>query len=191
MASLYYHYSTMNAGKTTICLQNAHNYEERGMQVALFKPDVDTRDTSDPIIKSRIGLEKPCVLVKPDDDLYLKVVEHYRDRACVFVDEAQFLTYQQVVGLARVVDNLGIPVLCYGLRTDFQGRLFPGSGALLALADKIKEVKTICHCGRKATMVLRLSPEGVVLRTGPQVEIGGNDRYVSVCRKHFLEGDAG
>jgi thymidine kinase len=180
----------MNSGKTTALIQAAYNYEERGMTVIIYKPMIDTRETDHPEAVSRIGLKHPVVLVGAKDNLFGNTVR-MNDRSkvhCVLVDEAQFLTRDQVDQLADVVDLLDIPVMCYGLRTDFQGELFPGSHRLLALADKLEEIKTICHCGRKATMVLRIDDDGVVVRDGAQVVIGGNDRYVSVCRAHHVTG---
>jgi thymidine kinase len=186
VAKLYFYYSSMNAGKTTALLQSAHNYRERGMNPVLFTPALDDRYRSG-LIRSRIGLQSEAVAFRPEDDLY----RHVRDGLaaanihCVLVDEAQFLSRDQVFGLTEVVDQLGIPVLCFGLRTDFQGELFEGSRVLLAWADELKELKSICHTGRKATMVLRVDENGCALREGSQVEIGGNERYVSVSRKEF------
>jgi Thymidine kinase len=190
MSSLYFKYGQMNSGKTTALIQAAYNYEERGMTVIVYKPMIDTRETDHPEAVSRIGLKHPVVLVGAKDNLFGNTVR-MNDRSkvhCVLVDEAQFLTRDQVDQLTDVVDLLDIPVMCYGLRTDFQGELFPGSHRLLALADKLEEIKTICHCGRKATMVLRIDDDGVVVRDGAQVVIGGNDRYVSVCRAHHVTG---
>lgn len=188
MAKLYFHYSAMNAGKSTLLLQAAYNYRERGMRVALFTAALDDR-AGRGRIASRIGLAAAAELFAADTDLYA-VVESLLANAplhCVFVDEAQFLTDDQVWQLARVADRLGVPVMCYGLRTDFRGELFPGSRALLALADTLREVRTICRCGRKATMVVRLGADGKVLHEGDQVVIGGEDRYVSLCRRHWEE----
>lgn len=190
MSSLYFKYGQMNSGKTTALIQAAYNYEERGMSVIVYKPSVDTRETNLPEAVSRIGLKHPVVLVGAKDNLFGATVR-MNDRSkvhCVLVDEAQFLTQDQVDQLADVVDLLNIPVMCYGLRTDFQGELFPGSHRLLAVADNLEEIKTICHCGRKATMVLRIDDDGKVVRDGAQVVIGGNDRYVSVCRAHHYTG---
>ena len=186
MAKLYFYYSAMNAGKTTVLLQSAHNYRERGMNPLLFTPRLDDR-YSEGMIKSRIGLEAAAVAFESGDDLYERV-ERELERSnvhCVLVDEAQFLGRVQVYQLTEVVDRLEIPVLCFGLRTDFQGELFEGSRHLLAWADELQELKTICHTGRKATMVVRVDENGYALREGSQVEIGGNDRYVSVCRREF------
>jgi len=188
-AKLYFYYSAMNAGKSTILLQSSYNYQERGMQTMLLCPVIDTRAGAG-VIQSRIGLSADAVTFERAQDL-LELVrgEHGRRKlACVLVDEAQFLTKAQVYQLTEVADELGIPVLAYGIRTDFQGNLFEGSERLLAWADKLVELKTICHCGRKATMVLRVDAGGKPVREGAQIEIGGNDRYVSVCRRHFKEG---
>lgn len=189
MAKLYFYYAAMNAGKSTLLLQSSHNYQERGMRTLLFTPAVDTR-FGHGIIKSRLGLASPAHAFAEVDDLFALVSDHHRAApvACVLVDEAQFLSATQVDQLTRVADDLSIPVLCYGLRTDFQGTLFEGSRALLAWADKLIEIKTICHCGHKATMVLRVDGAGRAVTSGAQVEIGGNERYVSVCRKHFRQG---
>ena len=188
MAKLYFNYSTMNAGKTTALLQSAHNYRERGMNPLLFTPAVDDRAATG-VIRSRIGIESKAVAFTDEDDLFSKVHEQLETENvhCVLVDEAQFLTREQVFELTEVVDRLEIPVLCFGLRTDFQGELFPGSRHLLAWADELRELKTICHTGRKATMVVRVDENGYVVREGAQVEIGGNDRYVSVSRKEFKD----
>ncbi|NCF62215.1 MAG: thymidine kinase [Gammaproteobacteria bacterium] len=188
MAKLYFNYSAMNAGKTTILLQSAHNYRERGMNPMLFTPALDDRCEVG-VIKSRIGLEAEATAFKQDDDLFEAVQNRLGDQNvhCVLVDEAQFLTREQVFQLTDVVDRLNIPVLCFGLRTDFQGELFEGSRYLLAWADQLDELKTICHTGSKATMVVRVDDKGYALRKGSQVEIGGNERYVSVSRKEFKE----
>jgi thymidine kinase len=188
MAKLYFHYSAMNAGKSTLLLQAAYNYRERGMRVALFTAALDDR-AGKGRIASRIGLGADAELFAADTDLFA-VVESLSSNAplhCVFVDEAQFLTDDQVWQLARVADRLSVPIMCYGLRTDFRGELFPGSKALLALADTLREVRTICRCGRKATMVVRLGADGKVLLDGDQVVIGGEDKYVSLCRRHWEE----
>ena len=188
MAKLYFYYSTMNAGKTTVLLQSAHNYRERGMNPLLFTPALDSRHKVG-VIKSRIGLEAEAIAFEPDDDLFSRVKRQLEAENihCVLVDEAQFLTREQVYQLSEVVDRLGIPVLCFGLRTDFQGELFPGSHYLLAWADRLEELKTICHTGKKATMVVRVDEAGYALREGSQVEVGGNERYVSVSRMEFKE----
>lgn len=186
MAKLYFSYSTMNAGKSTLLLQASYNYRERGMRTVLFIASLDDRAGVGKIA-SRIGLDCDAVPFRADDDLY-QVIESMQkgaEIACAFVDEAQFLTEDQVWQLARVADRLKVPVMTYGLRTDFRGQLFPGSKALLAIADELREVRTICHCGRKATMVARTDQDGNVLREGAQIEVGGNDKYVSYCRRHW------
>lgn len=191
MAKLYFYYAAMNAGKSTILLQSSHNYRERGMQTLLFTPAIDTRFQYGTIY-SRIGLSQPAVVFQSEDDLFALVKAHIQsghDYACVFIDEAQFLTRQQVSQLTTITDVLAIPVLAYGLRTDFRGELFPGSQYLLAWADELVEVKTICHCGRKATMNLRINAEGHAIREGEQVLIGGHESYVSTCRLHFNRGE--
>ena len=186
MAKLYFHYSTMNAGKSTMLLQASYNYRDRGMATYLLAAGVDTR-AGHGTIGSRIGISAPADVFDATDDLFARIATRQGEGpvACVFVDEAQFLTEAQVWQLARAVDDLGLPVMCYGLRVDFMGRLFPGSTALLALADEMREVRTICHCGRKATMVARLGPDGQAATTGQQVQIGGNEAYVPLCRKHW------
>jgi thymidine kinase len=183
MAKLYFYYSTMNAGKSTALLQAAHNYSERGMKTLLFTAQLDDRAAGR--IASRIGFGTEAHRFGAETDFWAicpLVAPH-----CVLVDEAQFLSKEQVRQLSRVVDEANIPVMCYGLRTDFLGELFPGSAALLAWADTLAELKTICCCGRKATMVVRVSPTGTVERAGQQVEIGGNERYIPLCRRHFTE----
>jgi thymidine kinase len=194
MAKLYFYYSAMNAGKSTVLLQSSYNYRERGMRTLLFTPAIDHRAGTGRI-ESRIGLRASATALQTSDNLFNRVrAEHTTNPvACVLIDEAQFLTSDQVWQAADVADTLEIPVLCYGLRTDFKGNLFPGSATLLALADDLTELKTICHCGRKATMNLRIDATGHAVRDGAQVEIGGNDRYVAMCRRHFkdaLTGDA-
>ncbi len=193
MAKLYFHFSTMNAGKSTVLLQASHNYLERGMQTFLLTARFDDR-AGEGRIESRIGIGEPAETFAPGDDLFDRLQRRLAEGpcACVFVDEAQFLEPAQVWQLARAVDDLSIPVMCYGLRVDFRGQLFPGSATLLALADEMREVRTICHCGKKATMVIRKGPDGQVLTDGAQVEIGGNERYISLCRRHWREatGDA-
>ena len=188
MSKLYFNYATMNAGKSTMLLQASYNYRERGMHTMLFTAKLDDR-AGVGMIGSRIGLSSEAETFVAGDDLYARIADHHASKTvhCVFVDEAQFLGEDQVWQLARVSDDLHIPVMCYGLRTDFQGKLFPGSQALLALADDLREVRTICRCGRKATMVVRLGPDGKVAREGAQVVIGGEDRYVSLCRRHWAE----
>ncbi|MBW3096154.1 thymidine kinase [Pseudohoeflea coraliihabitans] len=188
MAKLYFHYSTMNAGKSTLLLQASYNYRERGMRTVLFNAAFDDRAGSGRI-GSRIGLSDEALPFRAEDDLF-EIIERLLTEstiACVFIDEAQFLTEAQVWQLARVADRLSTPVMAYGLRTDFQGRLFPGSAALLAIADLLREVRTICHCGRKATMVVRMDENGTTLHEGAQIEVGGNDKYVSLCRRHWEE----
>ncbi len=186
MAKLYFYYSSMNAGKSTILLQSSYNYQEMGMRTMLFTAALDDRYGTRKI-SSRIGLEAEADLFGRDDDLYAQVERRHKQEgiACVLVDEAQFLTKGQVEQLTDVADHLSIPVIAYGLRTDFQGQLFPGSERLLAIADEMREVKTICRCGKKATMVLRLDENGRAVKDGEQVVIGGNNRYVSVCRTHW------
>jgi thymidine kinase len=191
MAKVYFYYSAMNAGKSTIMLQSSYNYRERGMHTLVLTPAIDTRAGTGRV-KSRIGLEASATaFVAGDDLLALTGAEHQRQKlSCVLVDEAQFLSRAQVDQLTEVADGLGIPVLCFGLRTDFQGHLFAGSERLLAVADNLNEIKTICHCGRKATMNLRVDASGRAVREGEQIEIGGNERYVAVCRRHFKVGQA-
>ena len=192
MAKVYFYYSAMNAGKSTVLLQSSHNYRERGMRTLLFTPAIDTRHGAGRI-RSRIGLESDAFSLTAADDLVARVRAEHTSApvACVLVDEAQFLTPEQVWQVSDIADLLDIPVLCYGLRTDFQGKLFPGSAALLGIADDLTELKTICHCGRKATMNLRVDAEGRGVREGAQVEIGVNDRYVATCRRHFKDALAG
>lgn len=186
MAKLYYYYSTMNAGKSTVLLQSSYNYRERGMQTLLFTPAIDTRRQAG-LIHSRIGLSEQASIFYPTDNLYQMVIDAATEYACVLIDEAQFLTRDQVHQLTEITDQLAIPVLAYGLRTDFKGELFEGSQYLLAWADELNELKTICHCGRKAIMVLRVNEAGEVVSEGAQVLIGGNNLYVSTCRKHFKQ----
>ena len=188
MAKLYFTYSTMNAGKSTLLLQASYNYRERGMNTYLLTYAFDTR-AGEATIGSRIGISSPAETFHEGDDLFERLRERQaRDPlACVFVDEAQFLEPAQVWQLARAVDDLGLPVMCYGLRVDFLGNLFPGSATLLALADEMREARTICFCGKKATMVVRKDAEGRVLTAGEQIAIGGNDRYESLCRRHWRE----
>jgi len=176
----------MNAGKSTILLQAAHNYRERGMQIFLLTALLDNR-AGEARIASRIGIGEPAETFAPGEDLFEKIEIRLSAGpcACIFIDEAQFLQPAQVWQLARAVDDLKVPVMCYGLRVDFRGELFPGSATLLALADEMREVRTICHCGKKATMVVRMGPDGTVLTDGAQVQIGGNETYVSLCRRHW------
>jgi thymidine kinase len=186
MAKLYFYYSSMNAGKSTALLQSSYNYQERGMRTFLLTPVIDDRYRQGKVT-SRIGLDADATIFDTDEDLYALLAEKHREAtiSCVMVDEAQFLTREQVRQLGRVCDEIDIPVLAYGLRTDFSGEPFEGSKYLLAWGDNLKEIKAICHCGRKATMVLRIDETGKALTDGEQVVIGGNDQYVSVCRKHF------
>ncbi len=188
MAKLYFHYSTMNAGKSTLLLQAAHNYREGGMATYLITAQFDNR-AGEGRIASRIGIGEPADTFGPDEDLFAQLQARFGQGkvACVFVDEAQFLSKDQVWQLARAVDDLGVPVMCYGLRVDFQGNLFPGSAALLAWADEMREVRTICHCGKKATMVVRKGPDGRPMKDGEQVVIGGNETYQSLCRRHWRQ----
>ena len=188
MAKLYFNYSTMNAGKSTVLLQAAHNYRERGMVPYLLTAQFDKR-AGDGRIASRIGIGSEADTFATGENLFAKIKARISaDKiACIFIDEAQFLDAEQVWQLARVVDDLDVPIMCYGLRVDFRGRLFPGSATLLALADEMREVRTICHCGKKATMVIRNGPDGKVIKDGDQVQIGGNEAYVSLCRRHWRE----
>ena len=188
MAKLFFYYSTMNAGKSTILLQAAHNYEERGMTPYLLTAEIDNRGGKSKIV-SRIGIEKDADTFNSRINLFnlLKTKQKTMPIACVLIDESQFLSKEQVWQLARAVDDLFLPVICYGLRVDFQGNLFPGSSALLGLADELKEIKTICHCGKKATMVIRKSTKNKPLKTGNQIQIGGNDLYESLCRIHWRQ----
>jgi thymidine kinase len=187
MAKLYFYFSTMNAGKSTALLQSSYNYRERGMRTLVYTASIDDRGGGR--VHSRIGLSAEARRYGPGIDLYRDVAAEHASEplSCVLVDEAQFLDPLHVRQLAAVVDQLGIPVLCYGLRTDFRGELFPGSARLLAVADELVELKTICHCGRKATMVVRTRADGRVEVDGAQVEIGGNERYLPLCRRHFHE----
>ena len=188
MAKLYFYYAAMNAGKSTTLLQADFNYRERGMETMLWTADLDQRAGAG-VIGSRIGLEATAHRYSEDVSLFDGIVQELLKRKlhCVLVDEAQFLTRDHVLQLCRIADELKIPVLCYGLRTDFQGNLFSGSAALLALADSLIELKAVCECGRKATMNLRVDAEGHAVAAGEQTEIGGNDRYVALCRRHFFE----
>lgn len=187
MAKLYFYYSSMNAGKTTTLLQSSYNYQERGMETLLLTPLIDNR-YGEGQITSRIGLKAPATTFGIDTNLFdlISASHRHKEFHCVMVDEAQFLTRSQVFELGRVCDELKVPVLTFGIRTDFQGEPFEGSKYLLAWADNVKEIKAICQCGRKATMVLRIDEAGRVVRSGEQVAIGGNDRYLSMCREHFV-----
>ena len=188
MAKLYFYYAAMNAGKSTTLLQADYNYRERGMETMLWTARLDDRAGAG-VIGSRIALSAPAHSYDENVDLFGEITDELKRRKldCILVDEAQFLSQRHVLQLCEVADRLGIPVLCYGLRTDFQGKLFPGSAALLALADSLVELKAVCECGRKATMNLRLDDQGHAVAAGAQTEIGGNDRYVALCRKHFFE----
>ena len=192
MAKLYFNYSSMNAGKSTMLLQANHNYIERGMNPRIYTSDLDNRFGKGEIV-SRIGLKAKSNISTSKTDIYRDILNFSKNSIvdCVLIDEAQFLTQNQVSQLGKVVDELDIPVLTFGIRTDFQGNLFEGSKYLLAWADNLKEIKTVCHCGRKATMVLRLNAKGEVVSDGTQIEIGGEEKYVSVCRKHFIEKNIG
>ncbi|MFW3388010.1 UNVERIFIED_CONTAM: thymidine kinase [Kocuria sp. CPCC 205274] len=184
MAQLYFYYSAMNAGKSTSLLQSSFNYKERGMKTVVYTAELDNRYGVGKVT-SRVGLSEDATLFNKSTNLYEEVKSNPVN--CVLIDEAQFLSKEQVHQLAKIADDLNIPVLCYGLRTDFQGELFEGSKYLLSWADKLVELKTICHCGRKASMVLRVN-NGKPIYDGEQIQIGGNDSYVSVCRKHYFEG---
>ena len=188
MAKLYFYYASMNAGKSTNLLQADFNYRERGMQTMLYTAAVHDRSGFG-VIDSRIGVQATANTYNPSTDLRAEIEEELKKRKvhCILIDEAQFLSAAQVRQLAGICDELDIPVLTYGLRTDFQGQLFEGSAALLALADSLVELKAICECGRKATMNMRVDAEGRAVASGRQTEIGGNDRYVSLCRRHFME----
>ena len=188
MAKLYFNYSSMNAGKSTMLLQANHNYLERGMNPVIYTSNLDSRFGQGEIV-SRIGLKSKSNTFDIKTNIYNDILTFKENNFidCVLIDEAQFLTKNQVDQLGKIVDELDIPVLAFGIRTDFQGNLFEGSKYLLAWADNLKEIKTVCHCGRKATMVLRVDDEGSIVSDGSQIEIGGEERYVSVCRKHFKE----
>jgi thymidine kinase len=188
MAKLYFYYASMNAGKSTTLLQADFNYRERGMATMLWTASLDNRSAQQ-AIESRIGLGAEAHRFDGATDLWVRISAAHavQPLACVLVDEAQFLNKEQVWQLARIADEANVPVLCYGLRTDFQGELFPGSAALLGIADALVELKAVCHCGRKATMNLRVDAGGAAVKAGAQTEIGGNDRYVALCRRHFSE----
>jgi thymidine kinase len=188
VAKVYFYYAAMNAGKSTTLLQADFNYRERGMETMLWTARLDERAGAG-VIGSRIALSAPAHSYDESVDLFASVSDELKRRElhCILVDEAQFLTQPHVLQLCEVADRLRIPVLCYGLRTDFQGKLFPGSAALLALADSLIELKAVCECGRKATMNLRVDEEGYAVASGEQTEIGGNDRYIALCRRHFFE----
>lgn len=186
MAKLYFYFSAMNAGKSTTLLQSSYNYRERGMQTLLLTPAIDTRFKPG-FIQSRIGLSEKAWVFEQSDNLFAYVKNQSAVYSCILIDEAQFLTRSQVYQLSDITDSLHIPVLAYGLRTDFQGELFEGSQYLLAWADELVEIKTICHCGRKATMNLRVNDQGDIVTEGAQVLIGENNRYISTCRNHFKQ----
>ncbi len=188
MAKLYFYYAAMNAGKSTTLLQADYNYRERGMETMLWTARLDDRAGAG-VIGSRIALSAPAHSYDESVDLFEAITDELKRRKldCILLDEAQFLSQKHVLQLCEVADRLSIPVLCYGLRTDFQANLFPGSAALLALADVLVELKAVCECGRKATMNLRVDAEGHAVAAGAQTEIGGNDRYVALCRRHFFE----
>lgn len=193
MAKLHFYYSAMNAGKTTTLLQSSYNYQERGMETLIFTPAIDHRFGTGKVT-SRIGLQSDAIMYATSTDIQSEVRHHCISNPsikCILIDEAQFLTKSQVYQLCQVADDMGLPVLAYGLRTDFQGEPFEGSLYLLAWADLIIEIKTICHCGRKASMNMRITADGLPEREGEQIEIGGNARYVSVCRRHYRLGQPG
>lgn len=196
MAKMYFYYSAMNAGKTTTLLQSSYNYNERGMETILFSPSLDDRYEVG-YITSRIGLNSKALPFDKDFNFFDYVQKRVQEKessqkiSCILVDEAHFLTKKQVFELGDVVDTFDIPVLTYGLRSDFQGEPFEGSKYLLTLAENLVEIKTVCQCGRKATMNLRMDESGKALRHGEQIEIGGNDRYIALCRKHFKTGETG
>jgi len=186
LAKLYFSFSAMNAGKSTILLQASHNYQERGMKTLLLTAELDDRDVKGRI-SSRIGFGTEAFTFSKNLNVFdfIKLKDDKNKLSCVFLDEAQFLTELQVWQLSDVVDKLNVPVMCFGLRTDFQGNLFPGSSVLLAISDILREIRTICHCGKKATMVVRQNSEGIVVKDGEQIEIGGNEKYISYCRFHW------
>ncbi len=188
MAKLYFNYSTMNAGKSTVLLQASYNYNERGMNTYLLTADFDSR-SGPGLITSRIGISAAADTYTQKTNLFAKIAKRLQESAvaCILVDEAQWMTEAQAWQLAEVVDDLGVPVMTYGLRVDFQGKLFPGSAALLAIADEMREVRTICHCGKKATMVVRQDESGKALISGPQIQVGGNESYISLCRRHWRD----
>ena len=192
LAKLYFSYSAMNAGKSTLLLQASYNYQERGMETLLLISAIENRSRQGEIT-SRIGLNQSADIFTNDDDIYefIRARTEGKKIACIFIDEAQWMSGEQIWQLAKVVDELGIPIMCYGLRTDFQGKTFPGSAGLLAIADEIREVRTICWCGSKATMVVRLDGDGKPLEEGEQIFVGGNESYVSLCRKHWSKRDLG
>ena len=186
MAQLYFYYSTMNAGKSTHLLQSSYNYQERGLNTLLFTAQIDDRFAKGKV-SSRLGIHADALLFDDKTDIFNQVKQQISERkiACILIDEAQFLTKLQVKDLTDIVDELKVPVLAYGIRTDFLGETFNGSAALLAWADKLVELKTICHCGKKANFVMRCDENGQAVKGGEQIEVGGNERYESLCRKHF------
>lgn len=188
MAKLYFYYSSMNAGKSTTLLQSSYNYQERGMNTLVYTAAIDDRYGVGKVA-SRIGISQEANLFNGQTDLFADISQHIAKEKlhCILIDESQFLTKQQVYQLTEVVDKLKIPVLCYGLRTDFQAELFEGSRYLLAWADQLEELKTICYCGRKAGFVIRMNEKGEAVKDGDQIQIGGNDTYLSVCRQHYKE----
>lgn len=189
MAKLYFYYSAMNAGKSTTLLQSSYNYKERGMDTILFAPNFDTR-FGDPAIYSRIGLKQSAILFDKNFNLYEYIENeknNYENLRCILIDEAHFLTKRHVAQLARITKDFGLAALCYGLRSDFLGEPFEGSQYLLAWAEELVEIKTICHCGSKATMNMRIDSKGNPVTVGSQVHIGGNESYTSVCMKHFIK----
>ncbi len=188
MAKLYFNYSTMNAGKSTMLLQASYNYQERGMRTLIFTAAFDNRAGVGKVA-SRIGLSSDALVFDDTTDIFSEVQRLHGEEpvACVFIDEANFLSEHHVWQLASIADTLGIPVMTYGLRTDFQGKLFPASKELLAIADELREIRTICHCGRKASMVARFDHDGKVVTEGAQIDVGGNEKYVSYCRRHWME----
>ncbi len=188
MAKLYFYYSAMNAGKSTTLLQSSYNYQERGMNTLVYTAAIDDRYGVGKVA-SRIGISQEALLFNGQTDLFADISQHLTKEKlhCILIDESQFLTKQQVYQLTEVVDKLKIPVLCYGLRTDFQAELFEGSRYLLAWADQLEELKTICYCGRKAGFVIRMNEKGEAVKDGDQIQIGGNDTYLSVCRQHYKE----
>ena len=192
MSALHFIYSTMNAGKSTALLQASHGYRERGLETMVFTSSKDDRYGESEVV-SRVGLRSPAHTYSESDNI-LKMVHDENEKhelSCILIDEAQFLTKDQVKQLGKIVDELKITVMAFGIRTDFQGELFEGSKYLLAWADKLKELRAVCHCGSKATMIVRVSEDGSIMRSGDQVEIGGNERYLSLCRKCFYNGTIG
>ncbi|MCK3656386.1 thymidine kinase [Pasteurellaceae bacterium Macca] len=188
MAKLYFYYSSMNAGKSTTLLQSSYNYQERGMNTLVYTAAIDDRYGIGKVA-SRIGISQEAQLFHEKSDLFNEIQQQHQNQAlhCILIDECQFLTKTQVYQLTEVVDKLNIPVLCYGLRTDFQAELFEGSRYLLAWADQLEELKTICYCGKKANFVIRMNEKGEAVCDGEQIQIGGNDTYLSVCRQHYKE----